>query len=394
VHKPASIGNVIGIDVSSGATVEVSFDRAITVVDHLIRPPENPAFLAPGWIDLQVNGFAGVDYNSAASTHEQIAESIRAMFACGVTRFFPTVITGSPDNMSAALRHLANAKESIGEGPAMEAFHLEGPYISPGDGPRGAHPARWVRPPDLEEFLRFEDAARGNIRLVTLSPEWPQAPRFIEGIVQQGVVASIGHTRASAAQISDAVSAGATLSTHLGNGADAVLPRHPNYLWEQLADDRLAASFIVDGFHLPQSFLKAALRAKGLERSLLVTDAVMPAGCSPGSYRLGEVEVELHPDGSVRLAGGTRLAGSALMMHHAIANVMQTAGLNLRDAISLATRNPARVGRVAYRQRGINPGDRSDLVRFRYDQATNRITILETYLSGERVFASETEPRA
>jgi N-acetylglucosamine-6-phosphate deacetylase len=120
----------------------------------------------------------------------------------------------------------------------------------------------------------------------------------------------------------------------------------------------------------------------------------MPAGCSPGSYRLGEVEVELHPDGSVRLAGGTRLAGSALMMHHAIANVMQTAGLNLRDAISLATRNPARVGRVAYRQRGINPGDRSDLVRFRYDQATNRITILETYLSGERVFASETEPRA
>jgi N-acetylglucosamine-6-phosphate deacetylase len=394
VHKPAFNRNVIGIDVSSGATVEVSFDRAITVVDHLIRPPENPALLAPGWIDLQVNGFAGVDYNSAASTHEEIALSIRAMFACGVTRFFPTVITGSPDNMSAALRHLANAKESIGEGSAMEAFHLEGPYISPGDGPRGAHPARWVRPPDLEEFLRFEDAARGNIRLVTLSPEWPQAPRFIEGIVQQGVVASIGHTRASAAQISDAVSAGATLSTHLGNGADAVLPRHPNYLWEQLADDRLAASFIVDGFHLPQSFLKAALRAKGLERSLLVTDAVMPAGCSPGSYRLGEVEVELHPDGSVRLAGGTRLAGSALMMHHAIANVMQTAGLNLRDAISLATRNPARVGRVAYRQRGINPGDRSDLVRFRYDQATNRITILETYLSGERVFASETEPRA
>ena len=171
-------------------------------------------------------------------------------------------------------RNLANAKESIAEGhavvgQAMEAFHLEGPYISPDDGPRGAHPARWVRPPDLEEFRRLQDAARGNIRLVTLSPEWPQAPRFIEAIVQQGVVASIGHTRASSEQISDAVSAGATLSTHLGNGADAVLPRHPNYLWEQLAEDRLAASFIVDGFHLPPSFLNVALRAKGLELSLI-----------------------------------------------------------------------------------------------------------------------------
>src|SRR5580658_8998697 len=167
-----------GLDVTSGASVEVSFDRAITVVDHLIRPLDNPAFIAPGFVDLQVNGFAGVDYNSAASTHEEIAQSIRAMFACGVTRFFPTVITGSPDNMSAALRNLATAKESIAHAGAMEAFHLEGPYISPEDGPRGAHLARWVRPPDLEEFRRLQDAACGNIRLVTLSPEWPQAPRF------------------------------------------------------------------------------------------------------------------------------------------------------------------------------------------------------------------------
>ena len=128
--------------------------------------------------------------------------------------------------------------------------------------------------PISKSFARLQDAARGHIRLVTLSPEWPQAPRFIENIVEKGVVASIGHTRASAAQIADAVNAGATLSTHLGNGADAVLPRHPNYIWDQLAEDRLAASFIVDGFHLPPAFLNVALRAKGLERSLLVTDAV------------------------------------------------------------------------------------------------------------------------
>lgn len=377
---------VSGIDVSSGASVEVSFEQAITIVDHLIRPLAGAPFLAPGWIDLQVNGFAGVDYNSPSSSHEQIAQSIRILFGCGVTRFFPTVITGSPDNITAALRNLASAKGSVMEGAAMEAFHLEGPYISPNDGPRGAHPARWVRPPDIEEFFRFQEAAGGNIRLVTLSPEWPDAPHFIEKIVEKGVVASIGHTRASASEIADAVSAGATLSTHLGNGADAVLPRHPNYLWEQLAEDRLAASFIVDGFHLPPSFLNVALRAKGLERSLLVTDAVMPAGCAPGRYRLGEVDVELHDDGSVRLAGGSRLAGSALRMDRAIANVMRTAGLSLREAITLATRNPARVGRIASRQRGLNPGDRADLVLFRLDETTGDIILLETYLNGQRVF--------
>ena len=269
----------------------------------------------------------------------------------------------------------------------MEAFHLEGPYISPEDGPRGAHPARWVRPPDLERVPSLPGSRQWQhspgdafARMAA------KRPRFIEKIVEKGVVASIGHTRASASQIADAVSAGATLSTHLGNGADAVLPRHPNYLWEQLAEDRLAASFIVDGFHLPPSFLNVALRAKGLERSLLVTDAVMPAGCAPGRYRLGEVDVELHPDGSVRLAGGTRLAGSALRMDRAIANVMRTAGLNLREAVTLATRNPARVGRIASRQRGLNPGDRADLVLFRRDETTGDIIVLETYLNGDRVF--------
>ena len=133
----------------------------------------------------------------------------------------------------------------------------------------------------------------GRIRLVTLAPEWPQAPRYIEAIVAEGVVASIGHTNAGAQQIADAVSAGATLSTHLGNGAHQVLRRHPNYIWDQLAEDRLMADFIVDGIHLAASFLKVAVRAKGLERSVLVTDAAGPAGAKPGRYRLGEQDVDL-----------------------------------------------------------------------------------------------------
>lgn len=379
-----------GIDVATGELTEISFGDFISAVDPQLPQEGDSAFISPGWIDLQVNGFAGVDYNDGSTSHEAISGSIQAIFRTGVTRFFPTVITGSPEAMQSALRNLASAREALPEGEAMEAFHIEGPYISPEDGPRGAHPARWARPPDLDEFHRFQDASRGNIRLVTLSPEWPQAPHFIESVVREGVVVSIGHTRASTGEIAVAVSLGATLSTHLGNGAHSVLPRHPNYIWDQLAEDRLAASFIVDGIHLPRSFLKVALRAKGLERSLLVTDAVMPAGCATGYYKLGEVDVELHADGSVRLRGGSRLAGSALRMDRAIQNVMQLAGVNLRDAISMATRNPARIGRIASRQRGLSTGERADLVRFRFDEARKEIQVVETYFAGRQVHSAAT----
>jgi len=377
-----------GIDIASKERLELSFSEVIEAADPLIGRRDDLDYLAPGFIDLQVNGFAGVDYNSPVAPHEEIARSLDALFATGVTRFFPTVITGDPEEMTGALHNLVRARESLADGKAMEGFHVEGPFISPDDGPRGAHPRRWVRPPDIEEFRRFQDAAEGHLRLITLSPEWPEAPRFIETVTGEGVVASIGHTKATSDQIRDAVSAGATLSTHIGNGAHAVLPRHPNYLWEQLAEDRLAASLIVDGIHLPESFLRVAIRAKGADRAVLVTDAVMPAGCEPGIYKLGEVDVELHSDGSVRLLGGTRLAGSALKMNDAIANVMRIARISLSEAITLATKNPARVGRIASRQRGLVPGDRADIVRFRVVEETGRIEVLETWFAGRRVYGA------
>src|SRR6266536_3382668 len=230
-------------------------------------------YVAPGFIDIQVNGFAGVDYNNPHTTPEEVARSVRILFSTGVTRFFPTVITGSPETMRDALRNLAHAREVLPDGEAIAGFHVEGPHISPEDGPRGAHPRQWVRPPDLDEYRWWQDASGGRVRIVTLAPEWPNAPQYIEKLVADGVVVAIGHTQAKGAQIADAVAAGATLSTHLGNGAHPVLARHPNYIWDQLAEDRLMASFIVDGIHLGPSFLKSALRAKGMERSVLVTDA-------------------------------------------------------------------------------------------------------------------------
>jgi N-acetylglucosamine-6-phosphate deacetylase len=380
-----------GVHAFSGDPVEVRFGSGgvIQAVDELVDPLVPPPFmqLAPGFIDLQVNGFAGADYNSPDTAHEVIAHSLRAQFACGVTRLFPTVITGSEERITGSLRNLVKARATLVEGPAMEAFHVEGPHISPEDGPRGAHPARWVRKPDIEEYKRWQDAAEGLVRLITIAAEWPEAPRYIEHVRGDGVVVSIGHTNSTGAQIRDCVAAGATMSTHLGNGAHAVMSRHPNYIWEQLAEDRLSPSFIADGIHVGEAFLKSCVRAKGVSNSVLVTDAVMPAGCEPGPYELGEVEVELLPPGDrVVMRGGTRLAGSALHMHDAVANVMKMTGVSLRDAITMVTINPARVGRVGGRMRGLAVGDRADFVRF--DVREGRLRVLDTWLGGKQVYSS------
>jgi N-acetylglucosamine-6-phosphate deacetylase len=372
-----------GYDVRSGEALLVETDRegVIAQVDPLLDPSEaEDLWVAPGFIDLQVNGFAGVDFNAPDTPHDQIARAIRAIASTGVTRFFPTVITASPEAMRAALRNLADAREKLAFGEAMEAFHVEGPHIAPEDGPRGAHPRKWVRPPDFSEFLRLQEAARGNIRIVTIAPEWPGAVEFIEEATREGVVCSIGHTRASAEQIHDAVSAGATMSTHLGNGAGSKT-RTEDFIREQLAQPRLAASFIVDGHHLPEEFLVRALATKGLERTVLVTDAVAPAMCEPGPYKLGDVEVELRDDGRVTLRGGERLAGSVLRMDRAIENVMRIERLRLMQGVALATTNPARVGRVRARLQGLRRGERADVVRFR--RGLGRIDVLDTYIGGK-----------
>ena len=380
-----------GLHALTGEGLEICFADAITSALPAETLPDDAPYLAPGFIDLQVNGYAGADYNDPEAADEDIGRSIRELFSTGVTRFLPTVITGAPERMRGALANLARAKEQLPEGAAIAGFHVEGPHISPEDGPRGAHPRRWVRPPDLDEFQRMQEAGQGLIRLVTLAPEWREAPGFIEALVRQGVVASIGHTSATAAQIADAVAAGATMCTHLGNGAHAVLPRHPNYIWEQLAEDRLAAGFIVDGIHLSAAFLKVAVRAKGVERSVLVTDASAPAGCPPGRYRLGEQEVELTAEGRVVLAGQTRLAGSALRMDRALENLMRLAGLALPEAVQMATLNPARIGRFPARQNGLHPGDRADIVEFRFDAQEQRITVLRTYLDGGLVYEARSQ---
>ena len=376
--------NCFGKNASTGLPVEI--ELGATIVGVAQSPGFANLYLAPGFIDIQVNGFAGVDYNDPSAPHEEIARSINVLFSTGVTRFYPTVVTGSPEDMRGALRNLARAREALPAGDAMDGFHVEGPHISPEDGSRGAHPRRWVRKPDFEEFLRWQDAAGGRVRLVTVAPEWPEAPGYVQKLVERGVAVSIGHTQATGEQIAAAASAGATLSTHLGNGAPMLLPRHPNFIWHQLAEDRLMAGFIGDGIHLDASFLKAAIRAKGLDRSVLVTDASAPAGATPGRYQLGEQPVELTPDNRVVLLGTDKLAGSALRMDRGVENLMRLAGLSLADAVRMATTNSARASRVPGRAQGLVPGERGDLIQFRFDPSARRIEVVGTWLSGRKVF--------
>ena len=224
---------------------------------------------------------------------------------------------------------------------AILGIHMEGPYISPHDGARGAHPREHTREASVEDFKRRQEAADGRIRLVTLAPEVPGALRLIEHLVEANIRVAIGHTAASVEEIRDAISAGASLSTHLGNGCAQMLPRHPNFIWEQLAADELFASFIVDGHHLPTATVKAMIRAKTPARTILVTDAIAAAGCAPGVYRLGETEVELSAEGRVAAPGAPNLAGSALAMHTAVGNTVRFTGLSIADVLSMASTRPA-----------------------------------------------------
>jgi N-acetylglucosamine-6-phosphate deacetylase len=289
-----------------------------------------------GFFDLQVNGFGGVDFNGPDLTPERLAYALLRVRGTGVTRCLPTLITSTLDQFARNARLIARSLD-----PLIGGIHMEGPYLSPEDGPRGAHPREDVVHATAEDFARRQEAAEGRIVLVTLAPEVPGALGLIEHLVAAGVRVAIGHTAATTAQITAAVSAGASLATHLGNGCAQMLPRHPNAIWTLLAADGIAASLIVDGHHLPPETVKAMVRAKGPERCILVTDASAAAGCPPGRYSIGGVTCESGEDGRVSLPGTPYLAGSALTLPAAVGNAVRFTGLPLASVLDMASTIPA-----------------------------------------------------
>lgn len=343
-------------------------------------------FLSAGFVDLQVNGYAGHDLNAGLPSLQTLEQLARHLLGAGVTCFAPTLITASEQSLCEALSAIAAARRESPLLAEMIAFvHVEGPSLDPADGPRGAHPLEHVRAPSIDEFARWQSAAEGMVGLVTLSPHYAEARAYIEALTAQGVLVSIGHTGATQEQITAAVDAGASLSTHLGNGAASMLPRHPNFIWTQLSDDRLTASFIADGHHLPASTLKVMLRAKTLDKSILVSDAAALGGQPPGRYRSaigGDVDVSA--DGRLSVADTPYLAGAGHLLDRNIAYAIKAGEISLAQALNLATCNP---GRFVGGRGALAPGQRADITLFSWAPGDEKLTIEDVFLGGERVFA-------
>jgi N-acetylglucosamine-6-phosphate deacetylase len=372
-----------GLDPATGRPL------SLTVRDGRIAqlgpgPADATGYLSAGLVDLQVNGYAGHDFNAPGATPETVVAIAHALRAQGVTTFVPTLITAAHERITQALRTIAAARRAD---PlvhhAIPYVHLEGPHLSPEDGPRGVHDVSEIRPPSSEEFTEWHAGSDGLIGMVTLSPHFEGAAAYTRGLCEQGVHVAIGHTHATPAQITAVVDAGARLSTHLGNGAHAMLPRHPNYLWTQLADDRLTAGFIADGHHLSADPLTAMIRAKGLGRSLLVSDAVALAGMPPGTYRtpVGGA-VELSADGRLAQSGTPFLAGAARGLADGVAQAVRLARLSLGEALGLATAQP---GRFVGGRGVLAVGEPADVVQFTWQPGGAMLLMSRVLVRGHDV---------
>lgn len=365
---------ITGRDPLTGRPLVVRIQNGL--IDSIVGgSAQETAWLAPGLVDLQVNGYRGHDLNAPSLNVDTVHSLAREVARTGVTTFFPTLITQSEERLIGALRTIAQACDTDSLTAHMIAgIHVEGPHISPEDGPRGAHPLEHIRPPSLAELEHWQAAARGLIRLVTLSPHFPESLDYIAALRHRGIHVSIGHTHCTADEIHAAAAAGADLSTHLGNGVAAQLPRHPNLLWAQLAEDRLTAMVIADGHHLPDDTLSVILRAKGLENVILVSDIVAVGGLDAGRYEtpIGGT-VELSPQGRLSLADTPFLAGAALPLNAGVAHLVNSLGLPLADALAMASRIP---GNFAGGRGVLQPGVSADMMRFQLTPAFDIDTVL------------------
>ena len=376
-----------GHTIFNNAAIEINLrdDRVASIRE--LTTTDNNIQIAPAPIDIQVNGFAGFDLNTETVTPDDVCAMVRALWRVGTGFLCPTVVTGSFDRIGNSLCAIVDAcKMDSLVNYAVLGIHLEGPYISAEDGPRGAHPLTHVRDPDWNEFQRWQDIAEGKICIVTLAPEKKGAIPFIEKLVADGIVVALGHTNASADDIQNAIDAGARLSTHLGNGAHALIRRHPNYIWEQLGADALWASLIVDGHHLPPSVAKSMIRAKTLDRCILVSDAVALAGMKPGIYEFAERSVELTANRCVRLVGTEYLAGSAIELARGIENSVRFAGISLEEAVSLATLQPMHLLNAEPHIEG-----KTNFILFEWDAAHHKIDLIATIIGDELVYHTETK---
>ena len=297
------------------------------------------------YCDLQINGYGGVDFNQDDLAADRLHDVCVMLEEAGVEAILATIITDTMERME---RRLANIARHRAADPLIARIiagvHIEGPFINAADGYRGAHPADAVRPADVDLMRRLLDAAGGLTRLVTLAPENDPDLATTRFIASQGIIVAGGHSNADLQTLHAAVDAGLSLWTHLGNGCPMQMHRHDNIIQRVLSmDDRLRISFIADGVHVPFFALGNYLKAAGVERCVVVTDAVAPAGLGPGLYKLGRWEMKIGEDMVSRAPDGSHLIGSAITMPRTYENLVRQLGLSEQQAKYLTYDHPRKM---------------------------------------------------
>jgi len=369
----------VSVEIKDGKIVSVQQIAKLSNESH-------PVYIAPGLIDNQVNGFAGVSFCLAGGelNKEGIQKVTSELWKKGVTTYFPTLTTNSQEVLFKNFATLAKSKNDEALNGSIAGYHLEGPYISPEDGYRGAHPLKFVRKPDWKEFMELYEASGRNILTVTIAPELDGAMEFIRKCTTMGITVAIGHHNASKAIVDQAVLNGARIATHLGNGCANMINRHNNPLWSQLANNQLMASIICDGFHLRDEEIAVFYKVKGPEKTIITSDVTSFATLPPGEYKNEDGEtIELTKEGMLRYPAQNVLYGSASPISIGVIHIMNVTGCTLGDAIQMASTNPAKL--YGLTDRGtIAPGKRADLILF--ELSDSELVIKKTYVNGKLVY--------
>lgn len=377
INKTVACENCI-----TGEVEEIIICESIVMDISKIESTQTLPLIGPGLIDLQINGVNKIDFNIPTLKSEDVLSATHYLLSQGVTSYFPTIITNSDEAVSSILRTIHKAcisNEIVQE--CIGGIHLEGPFISPKEGAKGAHDERYIKAPDWHLFEKFQEAAGGRIRIITIAPEWESSELFIKKCRENGVIVSIGHSLANSDQIKSAVKAGATMSTHLGNAVPLLLPRHPNLIWDQLAAEELYTCLITDGIHIPDSFIKAAIKVKG-DKTLIISDATCFAGMPPGEYEShigGTIVLDNEKRVSLKGSGGL-LAGAAKTLLENVETLILRELCTLSEAWKMASVNVANM--LSTHDGSLN--SEKDLVIF--DLKDNELLIQMVIKNGKVVF--------
>lgn len=345
-----------------------------------------PPWIWPGLIDLQINGYGGINFSAPDLDRDALIKILPLLWGEGVTQILPTLITNEVEIFRRNFQVLeATRRENERFRNTVPGYHLEGPFLSQGPS-QGAHQPNWMRNPDWSLFSELQEAAGGNIRILTLAPELPGAEKFIEQAADSGVIVALSHTDAEPEIIQRAVQAGATMNTHLGNGCPQSIDRHHSPLWAQLANPDLSSGLICDGHHLIPDFVRLVLAVKPAGKVFLVSDAVHLAGLPPGDYDLSGKTITLLESGKIITGNQGSLAGASLPLRENVRLLQEMTGVPLAQALSLASTVPAEILDTPGLCRKLVPGQPAHLIQFREKKGS--LIPEQTLLSGEIVYSN------